>query len=803
MSRSFSRMTRRGLLSAAGAAGIGAAAGLSRVGAVWATNGPGSYTASWPSVDQHPPAPEWFQDAKFGIYYHWGAFSVPAYSNEWYPRRMYISGDDCNTHHIATYGDPSVWPYHNFINGARDKAGNFVQFAPKLVSAGGNWDPNAWAQLFADAGARFAGPVAEHHDGFSMWNSASNEWNSVATGPRLDLLRLHADAIRGKGLKLLTALHHAYHFNGYYDHVPSQSTATLKKLYAQQGTTAENQLWYAKLQEVIDGYQPDIVWQDFDLNLVQESQRLNFLAHYYNQAVAWNKDVVATYKDGLDNLGEVFDFERGGPAGIQTPYWLTDDSISSSSWCYTVGIGYYSLTAMLHSLIDRVSKNGTMLLNIAPMADGTIPSGQQSILLGMGDYLKRFGESIYATRAWASFGEGPTQMGGGSFSGPTAGTNRDIRFTRSKDNTILYATVLGWPGSTLTITTLNANQFNVSSLTSAQLLGSTAGSYTNLPRPTQDGGGLHITMPSASAPFSAPAYVVKLTFSGQIPTLGSAPVPTGWVRIANVTSGLALDSGGNVASGSVLKQWSWDGSTNLQWQLVDVGGGYYRIVNRTNGMVADSWGNTSNGASAMQAPSNGGNNQQWRLNDAGSGRYQIVNRGTGTALDGAGSTTAGSTVVLWTPNSNTNNQWTITVASTIPTGWVRIANVTSGLALDSGGNVASGSVLKQWSWNGSTNLQWQLVDLGGGYYRIVNNTNGMVADSWGNTSNGASAMQAPWNGGNNQQWRLNDAGSGRYQIVNRGTGTALDGAGSTTAGSTVVLWTPNSNTNNQWTITAI
>jgi alpha-L-fucosidase len=655
---SFSfRLSRRKLLAAAGVTG---AAVLFKAGIARATSGPSSYTASWSSVDQHPPAPEWFQDAKFGIYFHWGVFSVPAFSNEWYPRRMYIAGDACNTHHVATYGDPSAWPEHNFINGANDRSGVFTQFAPKLTSAGGNFDPNEWAQLFADAGAKFAGPVAEHHDGFSMWNSVANEWNSAAKGPRLDLLRLHADAIRAKGLKLLVAMHHAYHFTGYYDHVPAQSTTTLKKLYGQLGSAAENQLWYDKLKEVVDGYQPDILWQDFNLPAVDEAQRLKFLAYYYNQAVAWNKDVVATYKDGLDNKGEVFDFERGGPAGIQTPYWLTDDSISSSSWCYTAGIGYYSLNAMLHSLIDRVSKNGNMLLNIAPMADGTIPSGQRTILLGIGDYLKRFGESVYATRAWTTFGEGPTQMGGGSFTTPRAGTNTDIRFTRAKDNTVLYATVLGWPGATMNITTLSSGRINLGTLTSVQLLGATAGTYTNLPNRTQDGSGLHISMPSASAPFSAPAYVVKLTFSGQIPALGAGSLPTGYAKVANVTTGLALDSGGNVASGAVLKQWTYDGSTNLQWQLVDLGTGYFRIVNRTNGMVADSWGDTTNGASARQSPWNGGNNQQWRLNSLGNGRYQIVNRGTGTALDGAGNSTVGSTTVLWTPNNSTNNQWTVT-----------------------------------------------------------------------------------------------------------------------------------------------
>jgi len=650
--------TRRAFLTAAGAIG---AAGLLRVKPAFAAiPGPSSYSASWSSVDQHPPAPEWFQDAKFGIYYHWGAFSVPAYVNEWYPRNMYNNGSNENNHHKAVYGDPSAWPYHNFINGARDRAGNWVQFAPKLVSAGGAFDPGAWAQLFADAGARFAGPVAEHHDGFSMWNSSVNEWNSVARGPRLDLLRLHADAIRGKGLKLMVAMHHAYNFTGFYQWVPSQSDAGLRKLYGQLGASAEQQLWYDKLREVIDGYQPDIVWQDFNLTQLPESRRLDFLAYYYNRAVAWDREVVATYKDGFNNRGEVFDFERGGPAGIQTPYWLTDDSISSSSWCYTNGIGYYSTNALLHALIDRVSKNGNMVLNIAPMADGTIPSGQQAVLRGIGDYLRRFGESIYATRAWTAFGEGPTQMGGGTFQTPRTGTSQDVRFTRSKDSRVLYATLLGWPGGTAHLTTLSSNRINLGTLTSVQLLGSAAGTYVGLPTRTQDGSGLHVTLPS-TAPYSAPAYVLKLTFSGTIPTLGSggSGLPTGWARITNVSTGLVLDGGGNVASGSRLKQWNYDGSTNLHWQLVALGSGWYRLVNRTNGLVADSGGNTANGALAIETTWSGGNNQQWRLNDVGGGRYQIINRGTGTALDSGGVNTVGAPVKLWAPDSSTNLQWTI------------------------------------------------------------------------------------------------------------------------------------------------
>lgn len=476
------------------------------------------YTASWTSVDKHNPSPEWFKDAKFGIYFHWGVFSVPAFGDEWYPRWMYNKGNNDYNHHLATFGDPyGNWPYHNFINGGSDKNGTFRQFAPKLKSDGGKFDPVEWVNLFDSAGAKFAGPVAEHHDGFSMWNSTVNEWNSVNKGPKLDLATLFASAIRAKGMKFMMSMHHAYHFLGFYEYVPAQSDPSLKKLYGQLGSTAENQLWYDKLKEIIDKYLPDLIWQDFRLNDVSETQRLNFLAYYYNKAIDSNKEVVATYKlnnnfnDGFNTNGEVGDFERGGPADLTFPYWLTDDAISSSSWCYTEGIGYYSTTQMLHALIDRVSKNGNMLLNISPMADGTIPQQQRTVLLGMGDWLRRFGESIYSTRAWVVYGEGPTKMGGGAFTGPKVGTNKDFRFTRTKDSTTLYAICLGWPGNgaNVTIGSVTSARFAV---TGVYLFDSTAGKYIKINNFTQNSSGLSFTMPS-NQPYTALAYAFKITSS--------------------------------------------------------------------------------------------------------------------------------------------------------------------------------------------------------------------------------------------------------------------------------------------------
>jgi alpha-L-fucosidase len=497
------------------------------------------YQPTWASVDQHEPAPEWFQDAKFGIYFHWGVFSVPAFENEWYPRNMYNTSDGACSHHLATYGNPfgnssvQFFPYDYFITGHTNLAGAFCQFAPVLKSHGGNWDPNAWAQLFVNAGAKFAGPVAEHHDGFSMWNSAANEWNSMALGPHQDMAAIWAAAIRAQGLKFLMAMHTAFNFNGYYQFVPAQTNASLQKLYGQLGSIPENQLWQAELEEIIDGYHPDIIWQDFRLEDVIESNRLGFLSYYYNQAAASNQQVVATYKDGFDANGEVYDFERGGPGNTLYPYWLTDESISPSSWCYTAGMSYYATNALLDELIDRVSKNGNLLLNIAPMADGTIPAQQQQILLGIGDWLNRFGEGVYSNRAWTIYGEGPTSMGGGSFTGPVAGTATDIRFMRNKVTNTLYAIVMGWPGAQLNITSLNSISFNIGTLTNVQLLGATAGSYLNLSTPGQDSTGLKIALPAQ--PYTAMAYVVKMMFSGPIPPWSQA-ISYQWSAPVSITT---------------------------------------------------------------------------------------------------------------------------------------------------------------------------------------------------------------------------------------------------------------------------
>ncbi len=478
------------------------------------------YEATFESLEKVNPAPEWFKDAKFGIYFHWGVYSVPAFANEWYPRNMYIKGSRENKHHIEVYGDPTEWPYDNFITGANDKQGNFKQFAPKLKSEGGQFDPAEWAQLFADAGAKFAGPVAEHHDGFSMWASKVNPWNAKDMGPKLDLVGLLTDEIRKQDMKVILSMHHAFNITGFYEAVPKTDDPKLQILYGQQGKEKNEELWLAKHKEIIDNYQPDIIWQDFNLSKITDTVLLGFLSYYYNQADEWGKEVVATYKDALNTKCAVLDYERGGPADLTENYWLTDDAISSSSWCYTEGIGYYSKKQELHGFLDRISKNGNLLLNISPKADGSIPQEQKDVLLAMGDWLKKYGEAVYATRAWEKYGEGPTLMGSGHgvFTAPAEGTSKDVRFSRSKDNSTLYAILLGWDDGQkeAILTSLATDSINLANLKSVELINGETGNYLPL-KYNQGTDGLKISLPDRT--FDELAYAIKLSFDGEIPKL--------------------------------------------------------------------------------------------------------------------------------------------------------------------------------------------------------------------------------------------------------------------------------------------
>lgn len=438
-----------------------------------------NFESDWESLSKHNESPEWFRDAKFGIYFHWGPYSVPAYGNEHYPRTMYghVSGKKPinqkkkeegvgvgfqtyreHEFHKENYGAPKNFEYHDLI--------------PSFTAT--NFNPEKWADLFLLAGAKFAGPVAMHHDGYAMWDSKVTPWNTAETGPKVDVLGALAKAIRKRDMKLITTFHHAkvgryaegtkkhrWHYYGRERYLQREDlerfekdSDALQKLY---GTMPWNEfcgMWNDLLNEVIDNYQPDIIWFDSWLDRLPQKNRQDFAAYYLNQAKKWEKEVVITYKqkDMPQNVG-VIDFEKGRMDQMTDFTWLTDGTISdgswstTGSWSYTEELDIKSSKTLLHILIDIVSKNGNFLLNISPTADGIIPEAQQESLLEMGVWLRANGEAIYGTRPFATYGEGPKRLkGSGHFVAMTKPYNEEnIRYT-TRGKTI-YAIQMGWAGS--------------------------------------------------------------------------------------------------------------------------------------------------------------------------------------------------------------------------------------------------------------------------------------------------------------------------------------------------------------------
>ncbi len=405
-----------------------------------------AYEPTWESLIQHPEA-DWFKDAKFGIYFHWGVYSVPAHGSEWYPRNMYRENSEIFGWHKQNWGDQKEFGYKDFI--PMFKAEHF--------------NADEWVDLFVESGAKFVGPVAEHHDGFAMWDSKLTDWDAADMGPKRDIVGELAEAVRKRGLKFMTSFHHAWNWRYYefafdYDAVDPRYAGLYGTPHHKSQPESKEFLedWLGKLIEVVDKYQPDYMWFDFGWGAQSfEPYKKAYLAYYYNKAAEWGKDVVVSYKDDHLPLGAgVLDLERGRLDHLRKDIWITDTSIDKRSWCYIEDPDLKSVNTMVDNLIDRVSKNGNTLLNIAPRADGTIPEAQKERLLGIGKWLKVNGEAIYGTRYWKEYGEGPTEFKGGSFIDGKGidYTAQDIRFT-TKDK-CLYAICLDWPGDFLLIKSL-------------------------------------------------------------------------------------------------------------------------------------------------------------------------------------------------------------------------------------------------------------------------------------------------------------------------------------------------------------
>ncbi len=448
-------MTRRTLLKSAG---VAAAAALT---APHILAGRPSYQPAWDSLAKHPDA-AWFNDAKFGIYFHWGIYSVPAFDNEWYSRNMYIEGERANQFHKLVYGPVSKFGYKDFI--------------PRFHAE--KFNPQEWAELLRKAGAKFAGPVTEHADGFSMWDSKVNEWNAARMGPHRDVVGEMARAVRSQGMKFVATFHHQWLWGWYPTEdktvdcsnpayaglygppAPSSPFVYSKPTYTPPPPQNFQEVWESKIKEVIDKYQPDLIYSDSRLNIIDERRRIGVLAYYYNHAEQLGKEVVLTYKDKDLEVGTaILDIERGRLSNLASFKWMTDDAIDWNSWCNVQNPDYKSAARVVDQLVDTVSKNGNLLLDITPTADGVIPQPVEQRLRAIGAWLEVNGEAIYSTRPWKVFGEGPTQIKPGQFGERESPdfTAQDIRFTSRKRT--LYAIALGWPQNTpeLVIRSLNAH----------------------------------------------------------------------------------------------------------------------------------------------------------------------------------------------------------------------------------------------------------------------------------------------------------------------------------------------------------
>ncbi|HVZ29388.1 MAG TPA: alpha-L-fucosidase, partial [Asticcacaulis sp.] len=452
---------------------------------------PRAFTADWASLTAGYSAPDWFRDAKFGIWAHWGAPSVPGIGDDWYGRQMYLQGTPTYAHHLKTYGHPSDTGFMEIQN---------LWKAEK-------WDPARLLDLYKRAGARYFMALANHHDNLDTFDSAHHAWNATRVGPKKDIIGTWAKLARQRGLKFAVSNHsgHAWHWNQVaYDYDPEgprqgqrYDAAKLTKadgkgkwwegldpqdLYTGSSmpmpdgipSIAEANAWHAmtdgqwnegvpasghfvekwllRCKNLVDKYQPDMLYFDnHDLPLQQAG--LDMAAYFYNRSLQWHGgklDVVLTAKETAPQrrMGLVDVVERGGRSDIERYPWQTETCLGN--WFY--GEQYYredrykTPAKVIHTLCDVVSKNGNLMLSVPIRADGTIDDKEEKIVERIGQWLGRHGAAIYDSRPWRLWGEGPTRGSTGAFSegGNTSpyGAN-DIRYTTKGGN--LNALVLGWP----------------------------------------------------------------------------------------------------------------------------------------------------------------------------------------------------------------------------------------------------------------------------------------------------------------------------------------------------------------------
>lgn len=409
----------------------------------------GPYHDSWDSLTDFQ-TPAWFEQAKFGIFIHWGLYSIPAFHNEWYSRNMYVQGSPEYEHHIQTYGSHKEFGYKDFI--PLFKAERF--------------DADFWAETFQKAGAKYIVPVAEHHDGFQMYESFLSKYNAVSMGPCRNILGLLKNAVEKRGMVLGASTHRAEHhwFMGVGKAFDSDIREPLawgdfywpseakqpdhQDLFAKPDPGEEFLIdWVCRTCELIDRYQPKVLYFDWWIQHNAYKPYLRMIAaYYYNCEITWGFPTAICYKHDAFAFGSaVVDVERGKFADAKPYHWQTDTAIARNSWCYTTDLDYKSSYELICYLVDVVSKNGNLLLNVGPKADGSFAEQDLNILSDIGKWLAVNGEAVYRSKPWRYAQEGPTmetegQFSDGSFKGYTS---EDFRFTAG--NGAIYAACLRYP----------------------------------------------------------------------------------------------------------------------------------------------------------------------------------------------------------------------------------------------------------------------------------------------------------------------------------------------------------------------
>ncbi len=477
---------------------------------------PGLYQPTWESLRDNWRVPTWFNEAKFGIFIHWGLYSIPARINEWYERHMYTSDVQWHTEH---YGPPDKFGYKDFIP---------LFTVPK-------YQPDDWAALFAKSGARYVVPVAEHHDGFAMWDSDITPWCAGKMGPKRDLTGELAKAVRKQNLIFGLSSHRMEHDSFAY---PKQGVPNdeFDPRYAgfygppipgefnnSNASKAFQNDWLARVQELVDKYEPQMMYFDNGVNTrAYDEVKLQAAAYYYNRALQFGKECTLATKDVAYLFGSVQDFEKQQRAPKWTynaPGWQVDDALGST-WGYTTNMTVRSPESVVHELFELASMGGNLLLNISPMGDGSIPETQQQALLAVGEWLKINGDGIYGSRPWVRMGEGPMMPveppgdwkgGSTAVEGPRVGRQKvpaasegDFRFTVAKG--AVYAFGYKRPASMARLVSFATGKATIERVT-------LAGSNAPL-RFEQTADALVVTLPSDSAPTRMP-YALRI--EGNLP----------------------------------------------------------------------------------------------------------------------------------------------------------------------------------------------------------------------------------------------------------------------------------------------